>query len=177
MKRLILSLALAAALLAPPALVRADAKADMEAAKAAAQKGKRDDAIRLLTKAINAKELDSPELSLAYYNRGTLYLESNKFDVAMADFTKAIEERPDFGNAYHNRGLVKAQMKRWEEAEDDLSRALSLLPTNAFAFFNRAKIYEQLNRKDAALKDYQAAYRFDPRMKQAQDAIKRLSAK
>lgn len=173
----LLCLAVLAALALPPAPSLADAKADMEAAKAALAKGRRDDAIRHLTKAIEAKELEAGELALAYYNRGTLHLEANKLDVATADFTKAIEERPDFGNAFHNRGLVKAQMKRWAEAEDDLSRAVFLMPTNGFAYFNRAKVYEQLGRNGDALKDYQAAYRFDPRMRQAQEAIRRLSAK
>ena len=50
-----------------------------------------------------------------YYNRGIARLEKRELDLAISDFTKAIEMRPGFANAHFYRGrayLVNANMTR-----------------------------------------------------------------
>jgi antitoxin component YwqK of YwqJK toxin-antitoxin module len=68
------------------------------------------DAIKAVSKTIE----QFPDYSDLYFNRGTAYLKSMKFDEAIGDFDKAIELEPLYMEALSNRAiarLMKYQMK------------------------------------------------------------------
>ncbi len=62
-------------------------------------------ALKLLTVAIDSREMSGESLALVYYNRGLTYLRTGHWANAIADFSDAIRLKPDLGWAYHNRGL------------------------------------------------------------------------
>ena len=155
----------------------ADARADYEAALAAIKKGKRDEAIVLLTKAIDSKEECCSGLAALHYQRAELYGLAGKFDEAIADYALAIENQPDHAGAFHDRALVYAQQRKYAEALDDLSRAQFLLPASPLPHFNRGRVLEMMGKKDEAIAEYRKARQLAPQMKEAQDALKRLGAR
>ena len=101
-----------------------------------------------------------PEGFAAYLNRGQIFVAQGQHNLAIADYTKAIELEPAFPGSYVNRGTVLAQTGRTQEAMADFDKALSLNPTIAEAYFNRAIIKEQNNDFKGALADLLVAQRY-----------------
>ncbi len=170
----LLILGLSSASAAPAA---ADAAADFVLATDAAKKGQRDQALTLVTKAIEANEATGRDLANMHYFRAELYGLANKLDEAIADYGKAIEIMPDLAAAYHDRALVYAQQKKYSEALDDLSRAQFLIPNSPLPYYNRGRVYEAMGKRNEAILEYRRARALAPRMKEPQDALKRLGVK
>jgi tetratricopeptide (TPR) repeat protein len=155
----------------------ADARADFTLATEAAKKGQRDEALALVTKAIDAKELDGSDLADMHYFRADLYGQAGKLDEAIADYVKVIELVPDHAAAFHDRAVIYAQQKKYQEALDDLSRAQFLVPNSPLPYFNRGRVYETMGKRDEAINEYKKARARAPRMKEPQDALRRLGVR
>ena len=79
-----------------------------------------------------------------YYSRGQVYLENNKYDEAIRDFTNAIGQSPqsiDALHAYTDRGLAHYKKKEVDEAISDYAEALKLDPNYVKALNNRGAAY------------------------------------
>jgi tetratricopeptide (TPR) repeat protein len=62
-------------------------------------------------------------------NRGGLYANQEKLDLALADWKKAIVLNPNFALAYYNRGLVYKDHGKLDLALVDYNKAIALNPT------------------------------------------------
>ena len=62
----------------------------------------------------------------AYNNRGIAYIWKKQYDLAIADFNKAIELDPKNGKAYNNRAIVYSYQGETDKARQDLHKAQSL---------------------------------------------------
>jgi len=71
------------------------------------------------TQAITLKPTD-----LAYEGRAQAYTELKQYDLAIADFTKAIELAPDRGGPYYGRGVAYEAMGNLDAAIADFSHAI-----------------------------------------------------
>lgn len=73
----------------------------------------------------------SPNMPIAYYNKGVMLAELGDYTSALQEFNKAIELRPDFGEAYYNRGYVYLNLGNKDAAFTDLSKAgqLGIVPS------------------------------------------------
>lgn len=73
----------------------------------------------------------SPNMALAYFNKGTVLAEAKDFTSALSAFNKAIELKPDFGEAYYNRGYVYFNLGNRNAGIADLSKAgeLGIVPS------------------------------------------------
>ena len=65
----------------------------------------------------------SPNMAIAYYNKGVALAELQDFTSALSAFTNAIELAPDFGEAYYNRGYVFFKLGNRTAGTNDLSKA------------------------------------------------------
>ena len=63
---------------------------------------------------------------MAYYNRGSLYSDLQKYELALSDYNKAIELDSNLAEAYANRGVLYAILKQTEKAKIDLQQAAIL---------------------------------------------------
>src|SRR5437870_530275 len=79
-----------------------------------------------------------PSNAVAYYARGNGYLEMYELDLALVDFSKAIELDPKYADAYIGRGLSQREL---DKAMVDFNRAIELDPTNARAYYHRVEVY------------------------------------
>ena len=70
-----------------------------------------------------------PQNTNAYINRGNAYGRKKDYELAIADYTKAIEIDPKLAGAYHNRGLVYLAKKDNQRAIAEFQTALSLDPS------------------------------------------------
>jgi tetratricopeptide (TPR) repeat protein len=84
---------------------------------------------------------------------------------------------PDHSGAFHDRALIHAQQKKFQEALDDLSRAQFLIPNSPLPHFNRGRVYEMMGKRPEAINEYKKARALAPRMKEPQEALRRLGVR
>jgi len=77
--------------------------------------------IRKMSKAVDMKSDDAD----AFYNRGTAYLVTEKYNEAMSDFSSAIELRPQVLDYYYNRKVA------WQRSLDSNKFTVELPPSMA----------------------------------------------
>lgn len=73
----------------------------------------------------------TPQLSLAYYNKGVALATMGDMTSALSAFNKAIEHNPEFGEAFYNRGYVYLRLGDKPQGVADLSHAgeLGIVPS------------------------------------------------
>ncbi|MCM1110958.1 MAG: tetratricopeptide repeat protein [Clostridium sp.] len=73
----------------------------------------------------------SPEMAVAWYDKGVVLAEMKDYEGAMEAFNQAIRIRPAFGEAYFNRGYVEFRRGHRQAGQADLSRAgeLGVVPS------------------------------------------------
>jgi tetratricopeptide (TPR) repeat protein len=98
-----------------------------------------------------------------YFNRGVgLYLKG-QLDLAIADFSKALEIDPRMTQAYNNRGSAYDDQGQFNRAIADFTKALEIDPTYAQAYYNRGLAYARHGQIDRARADFNKAAALDPR--------------
>jgi tetratricopeptide (TPR) repeat protein len=103
------------------------------------------------------------ETANAFVNRGTLHLVRGENDLAIKDFTQAIEANPTLASAYNDRGVALSNKHRAADAVRDFSQALTLKAANADqVLFNRAMAYEDQGDLKHAYIDYRKAAELNP---------------
>ena len=103
-----------------------------------------------------------PRLVDAYANRGTIYQTLGQYDLAAANYGRAIALKEDYGEGYYNRGLNYVAMKRDDLAMKDFNRTLELDPYHCMAWCERGSIYLRAGRYDEAIADYTRSLQANP---------------
>jgi tetratricopeptide (TPR) repeat protein len=107
------------------------------------------------------------ENDVAYNNRGTIYYEKGEYDLAIADYNKAIEISPAYIEAYYNRGKIYNAKGQYDLAISDYSKAIAINPKLAEAYTNRGNIYKTTGRYALAISDYDKAIELNPTLAEA----------
>ena len=76
-----------------------------------------------------------PNSADTYITGGIAYAKNGEYDLAIADFSKAIELEPETLSAYEHRGVVYYNKGRFHRAIDDFSAVISLTPGDSFAYW------------------------------------------
>ena len=97
-----------------------------------------------------------PTAKEAFCKRGIMYIQLDRDDEAIKDFSKAIDLDPNYAAAYYQRGSKYNFLGRYDEAIVDLTKAIDLAGY-AYAYFHRGDAYVNLDRYDEAIKDYTKA--------------------
>ena len=97
-----------------------------------------------------------------YVNRGNVYDDLGEFELALADYDRAIEIDPGATTAYRNRGVAYHLHGGSELALADYDRAIELDPNYAKAYTGRGGLYHELGELDAAQEDFGRALELDP---------------
>ena len=97
-----------------------------------------------------------------YNNRGLLYSNQKKWELALLDYNKAIQINPNLVQAYNNRGLLYSNQKKWELALVDYNKAIQINPEYATAYNNRGIVYSDQKKWELALADYNKAIQINP---------------
>jgi tetratricopeptide (TPR) repeat protein/S1-C subfamily serine protease len=101
--------------------------------------------------------------SAFYSNRGVLYDNQGKVDLALADYNKALALNPNDADACNNRGLLYYNQGKVDLALADYNQALELDPNNVDAYNNRGNLYDDQGKVDLALPDYNQAIVLNPK--------------
>ena len=100
--------------------------------------------------------------SIFYYNRGVFYREQGQVELALGDYSKALEINPNYADAYGNRGVLYQQQGQVELALADYNQVLEINPNNADAYNNRGALYQQQGKVELALADYNQVLEINP---------------
>jgi len=110
------------------------------------------------------KDTEMVELDLEsaedYNKRGADYYLKQQHNLAIANFTKAIELAPSFSSAYHNRGLAFRDDGQYALAILDFNKAIELAP-GALDYFNRGLTYSDMGLYDLSIADFSKAVELD----------------
>ena len=95
--------------------------------------------------------------AIAHFNRGINYIQQEKYDLAVAQFTRAIELDPDYTEAYLGRGMIYTIREQWRPAFQDLNTAIRLNPRAAYAYHFRGYVHLAFNQRQNAIADLTTA--------------------
>ncbi len=123
-----------------------------------AQRGRYDEAIALLRKAVRAK----PDDITARAHYAHALMAARRFDEALDAYDRVLAREPDHFEALYNRGVILSQLRRPAEALEALDRALALKPGLAAAWYNRGPVLVELERHRDAMDSYDRALALEP---------------
>jgi tetratricopeptide (TPR) repeat protein len=120
------------------------------------------DLTQYLTYLITDAHLNQATLTVALEERGDGHRLADRYDDALADFSRAIELDPKRIWAIAHRGATYREMKRYDDALADLNRAIELDPKRIWAIADRGATYREMERYADALADFSRAIELDP---------------
>ena len=100
--------------------------------------------------------------AVKHNNAGVDFFSAAKYDQAIVEYTKAIQDNPRYAEAYSNRGAAYDALNRSDKAVEDYSRAITLDPGFTAAYSNRAAALAELKRYSEALPDWQVVVNRSP---------------
>jgi len=121
-----------------------------------------DDWVGFLTLLTQDAGLSGDRRAAAVQARGIVHGQADRYELALADFDRALELRPDYEDALGGRGVTFRLMERYEDALADFTRAIDLDPNSAWAIADRGLTYRSMKRYEDALADLTRAIDLDP---------------
>ena len=91
-----------------------------------------------------------------------LMKKNGEIELAVKDYTKAIQLKRNYTAAYCNRGVAYGKINKNDLAITDYSMAIQLDPDYAKAYYNRGNAYRRKGEIDKAIEDYSEAINKDP---------------
>ncbi len=104
------------------------------------EQGNYDKAIENYTIALNKYDKENTK---ALNNRGNSYSKNKEYDLAVKDYSKAIELDSEASDVYSNRGLTYSLKEEYELAFKDINKAIELNPSKSEFYVNRGLVYTQ----------------------------------
>jgi tetratricopeptide (TPR) repeat protein len=119
------------------------------------------DRIAACTKLIESGQFTGRQLAQAFVTRGAAYDDNKQYELAIREYTKAIELQPDFALAFNGRGSAYDENGQLDLALANYKEAIRLDPSFSYSWANRASV--EMRRRDfvAALSDYDTALKLD----------------
>lgn len=122
-----------------------------------------------------AVQVQTPSSDPAFYRqRADENLGKGEYELAVKDYSKAIELNPKDAPAYLNRGRAYSNKKSFDLAALDYDKTIELNPKESTAYLNRGDLHEKRGNAPQAMSDYQKAVELDAGNESAKNNLKRL---
>ncbi|HEY1476024.1 MAG TPA: tetratricopeptide repeat protein [Pseudolabrys sp.] len=122
-----------------------------------------DVAIAACDRAIASGTLSSSNLAWAYHNRAVEYEVKKQFELATADYTRALGIDPNRAGSLVGRGNCYSSTGQYDRATNDYNDALRIDPKSPNALQNRGFNFEKMKNYAKARADYKKALEFPAR--------------
>jgi tetratricopeptide (TPR) repeat protein len=99
-----------------------------------------------------------------FYKNGETFYKEKKYQEAVDEFTKVVEQKTTHDRAYNYRGLSFVALNKDKEAVSDFKKAIDLKAKNAEYHFNLGEAYFHLLEYDNAHASYSLAIKYDKKM-------------
>lgn len=96
-----------------------------------------------------------------YFLRGNLHFDSRQYDLALSDYSRAIEIHPTF-NLYYNRGLSYGNLQQYAKAVEDYEKAILFNAKDPNVYYYRGNSYLVLGERKKAISDFNKAIALKP---------------
>jgi tetratricopeptide (TPR) repeat protein len=126
-------------------------------AQTALSKGRPEEAVSLLGKAIDKE----PTRADLYLLRARARDATGKYERALEDAGKYIELQPQDAYGYLSRSRIYSSLDKNNEALADASKAIELEPKEPDGYFRRADVYNEMGKKAEAKADEDKAAALD----------------
>lgn len=83
------------------------------------------------------------ECAQTYYNRGLAHAKKGELELAIVDYTKAIEIEPDYADAYYHRSKTWLHLGEVEKAKADMKTASKIGINSGTALDETLKNYDR----------------------------------
>ena len=93
----------------------------------------------------------------ALKEQGNRAFENEEYEVAIGDFSRAIEKDSNDVESYNLRGKAYTRLEDFGNALADFTEAEKIDPDDAETYFNRGYLYQQQGRYSDAINDYDTA--------------------
>jgi tetratricopeptide (TPR) repeat protein len=101
--------------------------------------------------------------SIAHMNRGIVYYDTERYDLAIADFNAVLDLDPNYAPAFNRRAMAYRYKPDPDRSLPDFDRAIALEAGNASYALNRGNAYLDLGQYDRAIADYDRAIGINPK--------------
>lgn len=105
---------------------------------------------------------DNPDDGEAYLNRGMAYGLLEEYDLALADYNRAIKLDPKNPKAFLERGIIHFDREEFHDALRDMTKAIKLDSHVAHFFEMRSEVYNEMGNTAKAVKDISRAIDLEP---------------
>jgi len=103
------------------------------------------------------------EAATSFYDSGLSHYNAERYELAIADFDKAIALKPDDFYAIAARANAHMRQREYATAIQDYDRAIKLKNGESDAFSARGRAYYLLGQRDKAIADYSSAIALNPK--------------
>lgn len=97
------------------------------------------------------------------FENGCRAYDNGQFELAIKNFSEAIQSDPTHSIAYYNRGICKSNLNQNSNAVVDFSESIRLDPEHKSAFQDRGFCNFKLHQYTEAITDYSVAIRLNPK--------------
>ena len=98
-----------------------------------------------------------------WFQDANSHFQRGEYDLAIANYTKAIELNSNFAEAHYSRGLANLWLLRHDDAIADCDKAIKIRPQYADAYHTRGNARAGRNEHPEAIEDYNRALSYNPR--------------
>jgi len=95
--------------------------------------------------------------------KGSIHNYKGQRNLAVEEFTKAIEIDPKYAVSYYSRGTIYNKIGEYDKAISNFTKVIKLSPKYDGAYSNRAISYHKKGLVDRAIRDYSKAIKMDPK--------------
>lgn len=125
------------------------------------QKGLSEKALAKL-RLVKALSKDNKLKALVHNAIGNIYVNEQKYEEALNEFSSAVEEDPQFYSGYFNMGAVLYNMHRFKEAGNAFEQAKGITPEDWEICYYLGKTYAMLGNLEKSLESFKMAYVLNP---------------
>jgi len=106
-----------------------------------------------------------------YLNRGNIYFDLKKPELAISDYRTALSMNPNSPDAANNLGTQLGILGQYDSALKYATQAITIQSDFKAAYSNRALIFMKMNRYEDAIRDWQKFIQFEPDAADAYNTI------
>lgn len=131
-------------------------------------------AIYYCSRAIQSGDLERGDMVVALLNRGVAYKNTGNLEMAVVDYSSALELSPNDALLHSNRGNAYRELGRPQDAMSDINRSIELNPENPAAFYVRGLLFETMGDEENARRDFLRAHEISPDDKEFRERAEAL---
>ena len=121
----------------------------------------------LLVIAFSAPACGQANNSTAWFYKGMILYDENKFNESIQAYNKAIQLNPLNEDAWNGKGMALGTLERYEEALQAFNRATQINSSCAEAWYNMGVIFDLQGKYFLGIQAYNEATRINPNYQKA----------